>query len=227
MNDNINASAVSQPNSGGWKKKVLVITGIVLACCIITAGVTAWWVKYNFYASPLKPVQLSQPEAVVLDGKLKALEGQSAAVELPDVPVKTSEELADEQRRTILLTEREINAFLARQGIGEQFKIQLGNGGMSATMVAPIADDVPLLGGTSIRLRVALGAKMSSDHQCNVQVTDVSVGGVPLPNAWLGDIKGVNLLASNLEADPLVKRFLAGIKEFEIRDGSVRILLDR
>jgi hypothetical protein len=54
----------------------------------------------------------------------------------------------------------------------------------------------------------------------------VSVGGVPLPNAWLGDMKGVNLLASNVEADPVVKQFMAGIREFEIHEGTIRVLLN-
>jgi hypothetical protein len=49
---------------------------------------------------------------------------------------------------------------------------------------------------------------------------------VPLPNAWLGDIKGVNLAADQIENDPALRRFLAGIKELEIRPDGLRVVLN-
>lgn len=56
---------------------------------------------------------------------------------------------------------------------------------------------------------------------------DLSVGGISLPNAWLGDIKGVDLIAKNLEKDPAIQRFLAGIQELEMHAGSLRVVLNK
>jgi hypothetical protein len=56
---------------------------------------------------------------------------------------------------------------------------------------------------------------------------DLSVGGISLPNAWLGDLKGVDLLAKNLEKDPAIQRFLTGIQELDIHPGSLRVVLNK
>ncbi|HAL70924.1 MAG TPA: arginine N-succinyltransferase, partial [Verrucomicrobiales bacterium] len=58
-----------------------------------------------------------------------------------------------------------------------------------------------------------------------LEVSDVRVGGLPMPNAWLGNIKGVNLAAENLEKDPALQRFLAGIQSLKITSEGLRIVL--
>jgi hypothetical protein len=205
-----------------WKKKLLIVLAVIVACCGLTAAATAWWVKRNVYASPLKPVSLTQAEQEVFDEKLGAL---TSAGEAPK-DGKTAEQRAADEKRTLVLSAREINAYLNQQGIGQQVKVDLADGSLAATALIPVDKGVPFLGGKTLRLTLALSANMGGDHQPAFRVTDVSIGGVPLPNAWLGDLKGVNLLASNIESDPVVKRFFAGIREFEITSGSIRVLLN-
>ena len=215
--------ALHLPARSTWKKKLLITTGVIVACCGITAAATAWWVKRNVYASPLSPVTLSMAEQAAFDEKIGVL--TSAQAEAAIDP-KVAEQKAAESKRTLTITAKEINAFLEKQGLGEQVKVDLMNGSLAATALIPVDPDVPFIGGTTLRLKLGVSGSMGDDQKPAFRVTDVSVGGVPLPNAWLGDIKGMNLLASNVESDPVVKRFMAGIREFEIDQGSIRVLLN-
>lgn len=210
-------SSVVKPRSA--KRTLLTVLLVILGCCGVTAAGTAWWVKRNFYASPIRPVSLTRTEQQTLQAKLEALHLDSTATSRP---VLTPEE----QRRSITVTQKEINAYLAQQGLGDSVKVELGHDSISATSIVPIPPDAPLFGGTTLRLRFALGVRMADDKRMTVQVNDISVGGVPLPNAWLGNIKGVNLADERLEADPALQRFFDGIKTLEVRDGELRVVLN-
>lgn len=207
------------PVVSSWKKPVLIVTGIVLTCCLLTAVGTVWWVKRNLYASPLRPVELSQTEQAALNEKLARLElveETAAAQPMPET----------EDPRTISLTAKEINAFLADQGIGEQVKLDLSRNRIAANFLLPIDKDAPLFAGTTLRIRVALSALMNEAGKLVVKVDDVSLGGIPLPNAWIGDIKGLDLVTGDIGSDPSVQRFVAGIKNFQLEDGRMRIELN-
>jgi hypothetical protein len=208
------------PAFSSWKKPALIFTGIVLSCCLLTAVATVWWVKHNIYASPLHPVQLSQTEKTDLDAKLAKLE-LSEEVVPPEAPAKT-----DGDPRTISISSKEINAFLANQGIGEQVKLDVTRNRIAANFLLPIDKDAPLFAGTTLRIRLALNALMNENGKLVVKVDDVSLGGIPLPNAWLGDIKGLDLITSNIGEDPALERFAAGIKEFRLENGQVHIVLN-
>jgi hypothetical protein len=208
------------PAVSSWKKPALIFTGIVLSCCLLTAVASVWWVKHNIYASPLHPVQLSQTEKTDLDAKLAKLE-LSEEVVPPEAPAKT-----DGDPRTISISSKEINAFLANQGIGEQVKLEVTRNRIAANFLLPIDKDAPLFAGTTLRIRLALNALMNENGKLVVKVDDVSLGGIPLPNAWLGDIKGLDLITSNIGEDPALERFAAGIKEFRLENGQVHIVLN-
>lgn len=210
-------SVVIKPRSG--RRTLLTVLLVILGCCGVTAAGTVWWVKRNFYASPIRPVSLSQTEQQALQAKLEALHLDPAA---PSRPVLTPEE----QRRSITVTQKEINAYLAQQGLGDTVKVELGNDSISAMTIVPIPPDAPLFGGTTLRLRLALGVRMAENKKMTVQVNDISVGGVPLPNAWLGDIKGVNLADERFESDPALQRFFDGIKTLEVRNGELLVVLN-
>lgn len=221
MNDSITPRASVGPSlsPSSWKKKLLIVFAIILGCCGLAAAATAWWVKRNIYASPLLPVSLTQQEKQAFDEKVSAISGSPA-------DGKSNEQRAAEEKRTLTLSDKEINAFLNEKGIGDRVKVELSEGGVQATALVPVDKEVPVFGGKTIRLAVALAGNMGADRQPAFRIADVSVGGVPVPNAWLGDLKGVNLLASSIESDPLVKRFLAGIREFEFKKGTIRVLLN-
>ncbi len=199
---------------------VLITFGIILACCGLTAAATAWWVKRNLYASTMTPVQLTAQEQRTFETKMEVL--QHPPVSEPASPAVSPED----EKRTVVVTDREINAYLAKQGLGDTVKVDLGDDNLAATVIVPVPEDSPLFGGTTLRLRVALGVKVDGINAPSFQVSDVSLGGLPLPNAWLGDIKNVNLAGQNLEKDPALQRFFAGIKKFQVRKEGVLLTLN-
>lgn len=211
-------SASIAPRSS-WKKKALIVTGIVFGTATLTIAGTAWWVKRNIYASPFTPVALSATEQSALDQKLAVLKQSGAAEAAPVDP-----EVA---KRTLTITDREINAFLEQQGLGEQVKVSLHNGGGTATFLLPMSSDGVPNSGPTLRISVSLGAKMDENKKFALSISDVSVGGVPLPNAWLGNMKGLNMLAdAPISDDPALKAFAAGIRDFSIRSGQLSVVLN-
>lgn len=209
---------VIRPRSSA-KKTVLIVLGVFALGCGITAAATAWWVKHNIYASPIQPVSLTQTEQQTLDAKLQVLENTPS----PTAPAASP----GEQERTLVITAKEINAYLASQSLGETVKIDLGRDSISATVLVPVPQDagLPLVSGTTLRLSLSLAARMNADKKVAIELRDVRVGGVPLPNAWLGDLKGVNLTDENLQKDPALQRFLAGIQSLNIAPEGLRVVL--
>jgi hypothetical protein len=209
----------------GWKRTLLIVCCVVLGLCGITAAATAWWVKRNVYAANFKPVMLTQQEQTVFDQKVEQIKTAlpvETASHTPAAPVDP-----DVAKRTLSVTEKEINAYIAQQGLGEQLKVRLTDGIAVAEVIAPVDPGVAFIGGKTFRIQIALAAGMKPDDKFALSIADVSIGGVPIPNAWLGDIKGVNMLADSSNTDPVVSRFMAGIKEFEIKSGVVRVLLSK
>lgn len=220
MNESLPSSVTpANPLVSSWKKPVLVVTGIVLSCCLLTAVGTVWWVKRNLYASPLHPVALSQSEQSALNEKLAQLELSEEIVAPPAQP-------ESKDPRTLSLTTKELNAFLADQGIGEQVKLDLSQNRIVANFLLPIDKNAPLFAGTTLRIRLALSALMNAAGKLVIKVDDISLGGIPLPNAWLGDIKGLDLVSGEIGSDPTVQRFVAGIKDFRVENGQVQIVLN-
>jgi len=175
----------------------------------------ALWYNYNLNASTFKPVQLSATEQQAMDAKILALEGEKQA--------------ATDPSKTIVLNEREINGYLESQGLGETVKVNISHGRLAATVLAPVERDVPVFGGHTIRFKVAFNTKLDEDHRFALSLADVTVGGISLPNAWLGGVKGLNLLAESedhrLDND-FLKSLAAGIKDFQMKDGEVRVVLN-
>jgi hypothetical protein len=98
--------APAAPRAHSRKKVVLITLAVVLGCAGIAAATGALWVKHTFYPSPIQPVSLTATEKAEFDNKLQVL-GNPAAIP------------ADEANRTLLISEREVNAYLAQQQLGE------------------------------------------------------------------------------------------------------------
>jgi hypothetical protein len=56
-------------------------------------------------------------------------------------------------------------------------------------------------------------------------VKGVSVMGVPIPNAWLGGIKNIDLVEEFAAEEGFWKAFAAGVEDLEVRDGQLWIKL--
>jgi len=145
---------------------------------------------------------LTAKEQKALDSKLAKLEvtvnkapvapkkkrqGKGASLE----PEAYSEEGA---KREISLTEKELNALIANNPeVAQRVAIDLSDNLISVKLVVPIDEEIPVLGGKTLRL--SLGVILGYENQRPVvALKGVSLGGIPLPNAWLGNLKSKNLV---------------------------------
>lgn len=189
------------------KRKLLVTAGAIFGITGIAAASAALWYHHNFHAASFKPVQLSPGEQQALEKKLTGTGGGS------------------DPAKTIVFSEREINGWLQEQGLGDHLKVNISGGDVTASALLPVDADVPLVGGRTVRFKIALKLSLDANHHFSLHISDLAVGGISPPNAWLGGIKGRDLFA-DAQLDPAAKAFADGIKAVEIGSGEIRVLLD-
>lgn len=203
-----------------WKSIILISLGVFVLGCGITAGAAVWWVKSNFYAKPIQPVTLTAKEQQTMEAKLHVLEASASPTSQPEVS-------PGEQERTLMVSAKEINAYLATQNLGDTVQVNLGSDNISATMLIPVPQDagIPLISGTTLKVSLSLDAHMNAEKKAVIAIKDVRVGGMPMPNSWLGGIKGMNLTGEGLNEEPGVKRILSGIQSIKITPEGLRLVL--
>ncbi len=206
--------APAAPRARSTKRTVLITLAVILGCAGIAAATGGLWVKHTFYPSPIHPVSLTATEKAEFDSKLQVLNNPAA------IP-------ADETNRTIIVNEREVNAYLAQQQLGENVEVKFGEGRVSAAVIFQAPEDFPVFPNQKIRLRFTFGTSLTPEHKLSLKLDDLSLGGISLPNSWIGDIKGVDLVAENVESDPALQKFLAGIQSMEIHNGTLRLVLNK
>ena len=198
--------------------------GVALAVAVVTAACTAWWVKHNFYASPFSPTELSAQEKDVLEVKLDKLQGPVTPAAEGGSPMEEpySEEGA---LREIRLTEKELNGLIAEdQETAKRVGIDLSRDLVSLRIVAPVDEDFPVLGGKTLRLKAGLTLAYREGAPV-VALRGVTLGGVPLPNAWLGNLKGVNLVEEFGAGGGFWKLFSDGVEDVRVKEGHISITL--
>jgi hypothetical protein len=213
--------------------KVLLI---VLVTILATLAGSYWVLKTYIFAPEFKPVALSEKEQGVVDEKLRALgfqpgESRSGSVRPPSEdfdergalkPERYSEEGAT---REIGFTERELNGLLARNtDLARKLAIDLSEDLASVKLLVPMDPDFPVLGGKTLRFNA--GVEMSYlGGKPSVVLKGVSIMGVPMPSAWLGGLKNVDLVAEFGAEPGFWKTFSEGVEDIRIRDGRVQIKL--
>jgi hypothetical protein len=207
---------------------------LVLVTVLVTAGLSYWIIRSYINPSEFKPVALSSKEQGTLDVKLRRL-GVNPRELLPDarradavdgegrlIPEKYEENPA---RRNIRLSEREVNAIVASNpDLASRFAIDLSDNLASAKMLIPVDPDLPVMGGRTLRVNAGLELAYR-DERPVVKLRGISIMGVPLPNAWLGNLKNVDLV-EQFGSDPgFWSSFSAGVGLIEIEDGQLHIKL--
>jgi len=235
------------PQEPDRKKGVgcLQIIAIVLATALLTALFTVWAVKTYLFAPEFKPVTLTADEERHLNRKLEKFEALGIVtqksdkivrkrdntgnenVSLPDsnAPLKPEPYSEEGANRTIRLTEREINALLAKNtDLARKLAIDLSDNLISAKLLIPVDPDFPVLGGKTIRVRAGLHLAYRN-AQPEVILKGVSLMGIPLPNAWLGGVKNVDLVKEFGTGQELTKAFAEGVEDIKIEEGFLKISL--
>lgn len=215
--------------------RAIHILWIVLATILLTAAATYWVVRTYVYAKDFTPVQLSQSEQQVLNAKLKQLGYQPGPI--AETTRQSRPKESDEQwlrperyseagaRREVNFSERELNAMVANnQDLAKKLAIDLGDDLVSARLLLPVDKDFPILGGKT--LRVSTGVEMAfRDAKPVVILKGVSIMGVPIPNAWLGGLKHIDLISEFGDGQGFWAAFAEGVENIRVVEGELRIVL--
>ncbi len=221
--------------TGGCLRIALLVIGVA----VMTSVLTLWVAKVYLFPREFKPVQLSAREEKVLNTKIDAFSTHAASQKRtagrqdgklppetaerdPLTPEPYSEKDAD---RTIRLSERELNALLAKNtDLARRLAIDLSDDLASAKLLVPLDPELPFFGGKT--LRVTAGMELRYREQRPVAILrGVSIWGVPLPNEWLGGIKNIDLARESGMDHGFWRAISAGIEQIRIEDGSLTVKL--
>jgi len=200
--------------------------GIMLVTIIISVVATVFVVNHYLFPKKFDAVELNQREESVLNKKLKQFglpsftEDEATANTLQPEPY--TEEGA---KREVSFSEKELNAMLAKNtDLSDKVAIDLAEDLASAKIIIPLDPDFPVLGGKT--LKVNAGAELAyKDGRPVVILKGVSVWGVPIPNAWLGNLKNVDLVKEFGGDEGFWKSFSDGVENIHVSEGQLIIKL--
>jgi hypothetical protein len=220
MSTELNASAGPGPRGLRWPQVLIV----VLAAVVVTAGVTYWVLATWVFVKEFEPVQLSAREEQILNGKLEAI---GYEVDDFDAQGNLKPEPYTERgaRREVSFSERELNAMLAKNtDLARKLAIDLSDDLLSARLLVPLEPDFPVLGGKTLRVNAGVEVAYREGKPV-VILKGVSLMGVPIPNAWLGNLKNVDLVREFGAAPGFWKSFAEGVEHIDVEEGQVKIRL--
>ncbi|HRB28586.1 MAG: arginine N-succinyltransferase [Nitrosomonas sp.] len=215
-----------------WSQVLLIIISTIL----ITIAGTYWVLKTYVFTTSFTPVELSDKEEKSLQTKLQAI-GYDAIFST-QIPHENDQHAIDEDGflkpeayseknavREITFTERELNGLLAKNtDLAQKVAIDLANNLVSAKLLIPLEEDFPVLGGKTLRLNAGIGMAYEQEKPIII-LKGVSIMGVPIPNAWLGGLKNVDLV-DEFGVDPgFWKSFSEGVENIQVSDGKINIKL--
>lgn len=215
-----------------WSQVLLIIISTIL----ITIAGTYWVLKTYVFTTSFTPVELSDKEEKSLQTKLQAI-GYDAIFST-QIPHENDRHAIDEDGflkpeayseknavREITFTERELNGLLAKNtDLAQKVAIDLANNLVSAKLLIPLEEDFPVLGGKTLRLNAGIGMAYEQEKPIII-LKGVSIMGVPIPNAWLGGLKNVDLV-DEFGVDPgFWKSFSEGVENIQVSDGKINIKL--
>lgn len=226
---------------------VLYGCGTLVALVVLivaTILITFWWIQ-----RPIKPVVLSTTEKAEVEEKLQQLGGGSSAAPAtstgaklapapargpkaaaPAVAPPSTDGSGSSPDRTYVpgskvlkLTEREINGLLnANTDLGKSVRLEFARDAVNAYVAVPIPEDFPVGGGKMFRARGRFRVSLGNGGTPYAILEDVTVFGLSLPKAWLGGLKGENLIGDAMgerNGSPVLK----GIKSLRVEPGALVI----
>jgi hypothetical protein len=233
MDNDSQASDATAGKGGVSPSRVLLI---VLVSVLVTLGGSYWFLKTYVFAREFKPVELSSKEEQVLDNKLRALgyqpersgtvRGGVSPDEFDERGVLKPERYSEAgASRDVSFNERELNALLARNtDLAHKLAIDLSRDLVSAKLLVPMDPDFPMLGGKTLRFNAGLEMAYLNGKP-SVVLKGISIMGVPVPNAWLGGMKNVDLVAEFGAGPGFWKSFSEGVEDIRVEDGRIKVRL--
>jgi hypothetical protein len=216
---------MEQTHKTNWLKIVLVT--VVVAIAVST--LTAWLISVYLFPKQFRPTQLSAKEEQVLENKLSHLNPRIQ--KQPSSEGKTPAQLAPqpyretEASREISLTERELNGLLAKNtDLAQKLAIDLSDNLASANLLLPLDPDLPVLGGKTLRVTAGLELRYAGQKPV-VILRGISLWGVPIPSAWLGGIKNIDLVEQFGGKRGFWQAFSKGVADIRVQEGRLLIRL--
>jgi len=219
---------VAQKFRFGSKQRI----GLIALVILITAIFSIWWVKHYLYASEFKPTEMTAEEQKVLNSKLAKLENTAKKPLPPEKKRQVKESFLKPEayseegaKREISLTEKELNAMIAKNPeLARRVAIDLAENLVSFNLIVPLDEEIPILGGKTLRLHLGVILGYENEKPM-VALKGVSLGGIPLPNAWLGYLKNRNLVKEFSTEGGFWKLFSDGVADLKVQEGSIWIKL--
>jgi len=203
---------------------------VLLVVIVATVAITIWWLQ-----RPIKPVVLSPQEKATVESKLERLnaerpaKSQGAAADASHSTAARGSGTQPEPDRpyvpgskVLKLTEREINGLLNENtDLGNSVRLEFAKDAINAYVVVPIPKDFPVGGGRNFRARARFALSLTQEGTPYAVLEDVTVYGLSLPKAWLGGLKGENLLADAAGHRKNGGPILRGIKSLRVEPGAL------
>ena len=191
------------PRSRRWRAPLIILAILGLGACV--AGAALWWVN-----RPIQATVLTPPEKTELEGKLAAME------QVPEDPEYVPGE------KEIVLTERELNGLIHENtALGDKLKVELAKDAVHARISADIPEDFPIMAGKKLKGKARFIVKDEAGTPALI-LEDLTIWGISLPNAWLGELKGQNLLGNLISPEGTS---LAGVDDISVANRTLVIKL--
>ncbi|GGI98014.1 hypothetical protein GCM10007978_39740 [Shewanella hanedai] len=227
--------------------KVLLI---VLVTILLTVGITVFVVRTYIFPSELTPVTLNVKEELKLDNKLhqlgwqpetnasstKAAQRESISgvkTDTTQVAKSDMDELTPEAyqeldgERQVSFSEKEVNSMIGNNpDFARRVAIDFSDNLTSAKILVPIPEDFPFMPGEILRVNAGIDIHLDENRRPVVALVGVSLMGVPIPNAWLGNMKRVNLVGEFGDSG-FWNAFADGVEDIQVRDGELYIKLKK
>lgn len=221
-----NNSLIEDSHKPARSRKKLLITLVIL---VVLIGAGYWVFTQYLFPSSFTPVELSQKEQRQLNDKLQQLgivtnENRTADQRGPLIPEPYQERDAD---REIFFTEKELNALLAHNtDLANKLAIDLSDNLASAKLLIDLDPDLPLFGGKTLKVTAGMELHLGQGKPVAI-LKGVSVWGVPLPNAWLGNLKNIDLISEFGDSGGFWQAINQGVEEMDISEGKLRVKLKK
>ena len=102
--------------------------------------------------------------------------------------------------------------------------IDLSEDLISAKLILPVDEDFPIIGGKILRLRSGMVFTYTMGKPV-VILKGITIMGVPIPNAWLGGIKNIDLIEKFGTDEGFWKTFSDGVEDIRVEEGFLKIKL--
>lgn len=191
------------PRTRRWRTPLIILA--ILGLGAVIAGAALWWAN-----RPIQATILTQPEKTQLEQKLAAVE------QAPTDPEYVPGE------KEIILTERELNGLINENtAFGDKLKLELVKDAVHARINADIPEDFPVMAGKKLKGKARFIVKDQAGAPALI-LEDLTIWGISLPNAWLGELKGQNLLGNLISPDG---PSLAGVEDISVSNRTLVIKL--